>query len=205
MVFWFYFLFGEETFQSVTSNKPIISHGPHFSITTWKEIVLRWGQISCTMSAVRGTEENGLKLRQGQFQLDIRGKKILSRMVRHWNELSREVRSHHPWRCSRGIWICCWAMCFEGTVGSVGLIVGLDDLKGLFQPWWFYSMFLWTVTTLVTFAKCNVFKLCFKIVLQLVISRFSFWYWILALRQLHQYLESSKYLKWMIYPFLTLL
>lgn len=28
----------------------------------------------------------------------------------------------------------CWVMWFKGAVGSVGVTVGLEDLKGPFQP-----------------------------------------------------------------------
>lgn len=44
-----------------------------------------------------------------------------------------------------------------GLVGSTGggWVVGLDDHGGLFQPWWFYGIIPYTVTTL-TFGKTHL-------------------------------------------------
>jgi len=43
--------------------------------------------------------------------------------------------SHRPWRCSRNVWIWHFWTFFSRHSG-VGLMIGLEDLRGLFQPWW---------------------------------------------------------------------
>ena len=67
---------------------------------------------------------------------------------------------HHPWRCSShvastycvtvpgGVQETC--RCDNQEHGLVGgkWTVGLDDLRDLFQPWWFYDYMMWAAKRL---------------------------------------------------------
>lgn len=46
------------------------------------------------------------------------------------------------WKCSKKVWIWHLGTLFTGEHGDAGLMVGLNDHRGLFQPKQFYSSVL---------------------------------------------------------------
>jgi len=76
---------------------------------------------------------NGLKLGQGRFKLDIRKKLLSERVIMHWHRLPRQLVGS----LSLEVFKNCGDVALKDLIsghGGNGLVVGLDDLRGLFQP-----------------------------------------------------------------------
>jgi len=67
--------------------------------------------------------------------------------------------SPHPWRGSDTVWLWHLGTGFSRH-GGVGVTAGLDDIKALFQPWWFCDSMIPGHTPSVSMAKSSRASCC---------------------------------------------
>ena len=84
--------------------------------------------------ALHKTRGNSPKLHQGRFRLDIRKNFITLRVVKHWKRLPRKVVESPSLEGFKGLVGVALRGMLGSGLGSAGLTVGFDGLKGLFQP-----------------------------------------------------------------------
>lgn len=74
-------------------------------------------------------------------------------LVKCWLRLSGQCWSPHPWGDLKAMWMWHLGTWVSGGLGSAGLKIGLDDLRGLVQPKWFCECRLsWLVMPGITLA-----------------------------------------------------
>lgn len=76
------------------------------------------------------TRGNSLKLHQDRFRFNIKKMSSTKRLVKHWNKVPKAVVGSPSLkalqRCDT------WGHSVSDELGSDGLVVGLDNLRGLF-------------------------------------------------------------------------
>lgn len=81
---------------------------------------------------------NATKLCQGMFRWGVRKKLFSERADQALEEAAQELVESPPWRYLRGVDVDLRTQC-SGGLGSAGLAVGLNDLRGFFQTKYFYD------------------------------------------------------------------
>lgn len=120
--------------------------------TTWKEAVAMWGSVSSPRKQVSGWEEMAQMVSSCTKEyLDWElGKVCLLKGLSSIRTGCSGKLSHHPWGCLkvRSVWhLGAWFS--VGLAGARSMSVH-DDLRGFFQPKWFYE-FLFILATYTHF------------------------------------------------------
>lgn len=105
---------------------------------SWNEIVSGWGSAPSPSQAVTGQKNIASTCtRVGSGWTSGR-----SSSLKGWSDIGMSCPkmwwSHHPWKNWRKDWTCHLALWFS-LYDGVWSKVGLNDLKDLSQPQWFYS------------------------------------------------------------------
>lgn len=79
------------------------------------------------------------RLLQGMFRLVVRKNIFTEKLVKPWDGLPRAVAESLCWRDLKELWMRCSRKWFSGGLGSMRLMVALDDLRSLFKPKRFYD------------------------------------------------------------------
>ena len=94
------------------------------------EVLQYTTETEVTSDRMRG---NGLKLCQGGLDWILGNFSLLKEWSGSGTGCPGKWLSHHPWTCSEKVQMWHFGIWFSRH-GGVAVMVGLDDLRGLFQP-----------------------------------------------------------------------